>query len=129
MRVSVSAARETAWDAVVVGAGMGGSATAFGLAERGMKVLVIERGLDKHPANTTITEVVEDPNDRLRVARWPHQVSGKVDGHSFDFFAPLGSGAGGSTMLYAAALDRFRASDFAPRPHPAGGTLEWPIAA
>ncbi len=92
-----------------------------------MKVLVIERGLDKHPSATTIAETVEDPNDRLRVARWPHQVSGKVDGHAFDFFAPLGSGAGGSTVLYAAALDRFRASDFAPRPHPAGGTLEWPI--
>ncbi len=128
MRTTVSAAKEAAWDAIVVGAGMGGAAAAFGLASRGWKVLVIERGLDRHTATARVGDSPEDPDLRLQLGRWPTRVGGRVDGHSFDFHAPLGSGAGGSTLLYAAALDRFRASDFAPRPHPAGGTVEWPIA-
>ena len=127
MRVSVSTAKETAWDAIIVGAGMGGSAAAFGLSERGWKVLVIERGLDKPTVTATVEDAAEDPDLRLQVGRWPTQVRGKVDGQSFDFFAPLGSGVGGSTLLYAAALDRFRSSDFTPRQHPDGGVLEWPF--
>lgn len=127
MKITVSAAKETAWDAIVVGAGMGGAAAAFGLAERGLKVLVIERGLER-PTAANVEDSVEDPDQRLRIGRWPTKVGGAVDGHAFAFHAPLGSGAGGSTLLYASALDRFRANDFAPRPHPEGGTLEWPIA-
>lgn len=128
MRLSIRDAQQADWDAIVVGAGMGGSAVAFGLAERGLKVLVLERGLDTHAPTGAIEEAIEDPAARLRAGRWPQKLSGRVEGHSFDFYAPLGSGTGGSTLLYAAALDRFRASDFAARPHPDGGTLDWPIA-
>ncbi|MCB1331230.1 MAG: GMC family oxidoreductase, partial [Maritimibacter sp.] len=125
----MSDATEAAWDVLVVGAGMGGAATAYGLAERGLRVLVIERGHETHSADAPpITDKVDDPDARLAAGRWPDRIGGRLDGHAFDFFAPLGSGVGGSTLLYAAALDRFRACDFAPRTHPDGGTLAWPVA-
>lgn len=128
MTVSLSDAQDTSWDAIVMGAGMGGAATAFALAEAGQRVLVIERGKGEMAQSAQVSKHIEDPEERLAIGRWPTQLSGKVDGRAFDFFAPLGAGMGGSTALYASALDRFRASDFAPRPHPEGGTLEWPVS-
>jgi choline dehydrogenase-like flavoprotein len=126
--ITAQEAAATLWDVIVIGAGMGGSATAHALAARGLKVLVLEKGLGAVQDSLDIGKQAEDPAERERIGRWPHRLSGRVDGVDFDFFAPLGTGAGGSTVLYAAALDRFRPSDFAPRPHPAGGTLEWPVS-
>lgn len=128
MSTPLSEVRAAAWDVIVIGAGMGGAATAWGLADRGLRVLVIERGHETHgPDTSAITDSLDDPDRRLAAGRWPEKIGGRVDGRAFDFHAPLGSGVGGSTLLYAAALDRFRPSDFAPRPHPDGGTLAWPV--
>lgn len=124
--VALSDALEADWDTIIIGAGMGGSAAAFRLSEAGYRVLVVERGRADFPEAAGISAEIEDPEARLAIGRWPSKLSGDVEGQSFDFFAPLGAGAGGSTMLYAAALDRFRPVDFAPRPHPDGGTLAWP---
>lgn len=125
--VSLSAAQETSWDVIVIGAGMGGAATAFALAEAGQRVLVIERGKDSITASAQVSKHIEDAEERLSIGRWPSRISGQVDGRDFDFFAPLGAGMGGSTALYASALDRFRQSDFTARPHPDYGSFEWPI--
>ena len=125
--ITAAEALSTDWDVIVVGAGMGGSAVTYALAKQGLKVLVLERGLQTFEESATVQKHIENPEDRLRIGRWPTRLSGSVDGRDFDFFAPLGAGAGGSTLLYASALDRFRRSDFAPRPHPAGGTLDWPL--
>ena len=125
--ISLTEARDTPWDAIVIGAGMGGAATAFALAEAGQRVLVVERGKGEITSSAQVSKHIEDADERLAIGRWPTRISGQVDGRDFDFFAPLGAGMGGSTALYAAALDRFRQSDFAPRPHPDGGTLEWPF--
>jgi flavin-dependent dehydrogenase len=38
-------AQETLWDAVIVGAGMGGSTLGYALARQGFKVLFLERPL------------------------------------------------------------------------------------
>lgn len=126
--ITASAAVANEWDVVVIGAGMGGAAAAYGLASRGLKVLIVERGHQTFEESAAVEQHIKDPDKRLGIGRWPTQLSGNVDGRAFDFFAPLGSGAGGSTLLYASALDRFRPSDFAPRPHPEGGVLDWPYS-
>ena len=126
--VSPGAAAETDWDAIVIGSGMGGSATAHALAMQGLRVLVIEKGPGELSKSRNISQQLEDPAERESIGRWPTKLSGSVDGREFDFFAPLGTGLGGSTVLYAAALDRFRPSDFSRRPHPDGGTIEWPLS-
>lgn len=125
--ITLSDARDASWDAIVIGAGMGGSAVAFSLAKKGCRVLVIERGQGAPNETGALSKRSEDPQERVRIGRWPTKLSGTVDARSFDFFAPLGTGVGGSSLLYAAALDRFRRSDFEPRPHPDGSTLAWPI--
>ena len=124
---SAKQASEHEWDAIVVGAGMGGCAAAFALAKEGMQVLVIENGLAELTECADISKHSDDAEDRARMGRWPTRLSGKVDNKPFDFYAPLGTGVGGSSLLYAAALDRFRPSDFTARAHPNGGTLQWPF--
>ena len=49
-------------DVVVIGSGMGGATFAYGLAQRGMDVLVLERGhrLPKEPENTSPEAVFVD---------------------------------------------------------------------
>ena len=126
--ISVQEAAAVRWDVIVIGAGMGGSALAHALAEQGRRVLVVEKGLGAVTESRDISAQADDPALRESIGRWPDRLSGRVDGTQFDFHAPLGTGAGGSTVLYAAALDRFRPSDLAPRPHPDGGTLEWPLS-
>ena len=126
--ISLSTALETIWDTIVIGAGMGGSAVALALAEKGCRVLVIERGKSTFDGTANVSATIEDPVARLAIGRWPQQLRGEVDQRRFDFHAPLGAGVGGSSMLYAAAVDRFRASDFAPRRHPEGGTIGWPYS-
>ena len=124
---SLSTAQDTQWDAIVIGAGMGGSAVAFALTEAGQRVLVIERGRATFEETAEISATVADPEARLSIGRWPAQLRGHVD-RDFDFHAPLGAGAGGSSMLYAAAVDRFRPGDFATRAHPEDGTFGWPYS-
>ena len=56
-------------DVVVIGSGMGGATLAYGLAQRGVDVLVLERGhhLPKEPENTSPEAVFVErrykPND------------------------------------------------------------------
>lgn len=66
--------------------------------------------------------------ERLEAAYWPERITTLVDGRESRIFAPLGCGAGGSSNLYAATLERFERSDIesiAELPHPTGG---WPVA-
>ena len=124
---AASAARQT-WDIVIVGAGMGGAATAYGLSKFGYRILVVEKGLGIFGENTNIAREESDPKKRLRSGRWPTQLTGVLDGVRFDVWAPLGSGSGGSTLLYAAALQRLRPQDFERQDLPQGGFVEWPFS-
>ncbi|PHX60546.1 MAG: hypothetical protein CK552_05315 [Actinobacteria bacterium] len=53
-------------DVVIVGSGMGGGPLAWGLARRGIKVLVVERGdyLLREPQNWSPTEVFKNHRDK-----------------------------------------------------------------
>lgn len=115
------------WDVVIVGTGMGGAALGYALARRGRRVLFLERGVLQPPSDQPATEAT-DPDERLRLGLWPDPVRMIVNGRSTESYAAIGCAAGGSTRLYAAALERFEPVDFEPAPgapHPAG---QWPVS-
>ena len=139
------------WDVVVIGTGMGGSTVGYRLASLGRRVLFIEKGLYLQDASVEpnladgglrshgadrAAQVLEgdfSPESRLRSGKWPSRLQGTTTFGALDFYAPLGCGTGGSTLLYAAALERLSPSDFNPRanyPDVHGSTLpdRWPIS-
>lgn len=88
----------TAHDVIIIGSGFGGAVTACRLAQKGLKVLVLERGRrwehDKYP--------------RVAGASWiwdhlqPHLLNGWLDLRFFKGMAVAqGSGVGGGSLVYA----------------------------
>jgi choline dehydrogenase-like flavoprotein len=110
------------WDAVVIGTGMGGATAGYALAQRGWRVLFIEKGHFLHGAENDSASDLSLPSDdrpdaRLARGWWPYPVVGVTTFGNQRFFAPLGCGSGGTSTLYAAQLERFRSEDFRPRAH------------
>ena len=105
---------------------MGGGFTARALADSGHDVLLIERGIEEKSPPAGIEP--DDPDARLAGSMWPTRIAYEIDGVVSRFYAPIGSGVGGSTNWYAAALERFADLDIdvlPDVPHPTGG---WPIS-
>lgn len=135
--VDVAAATEELaaqeWDVIVVGTGMGGSTVGYRLASLGRRVLFIEKGLflqessqagDPAPGASCVPGAnrpasgfadVDSPAHRLQSGKWPTRLKGSTTFGELNFHAPLGCGTGGSTLLYAAALERLMPRDFSPR--------------
>src|SRR5579872_2474594 len=96
-RYSPKDSQEIVWDAVVVGAGMGGSTLGFSLAQAGFKVLFVERGNPptRFPRNMQDGRLrrlfSREPQEvRLRaLGRWSKKVTILNDSKGFDFFAPM----------------------------------------
>lgn len=117
------------WDVIVIGTGMGGGTIGRYLAEQGLSVLFVERG----PTGVRAEEQELNPNIWDREARlvrgyWPEPLEAKVNGVTTTFNAPLGAGVGGSSVFYAATLERPAPHDLDhnnARPHPTGG---WPVS-
>ena len=117
--MSVAGTVEGSWDAIVIGAGMGGGIVGRALVEHGLTVLFLEKGRAGWRAEETGLEAgVEDPVARRLRGAWPDPIEVTQDGRRQTFFAPLGSGVGGSSVFYAATLER-------PDPREIDGS--WPI--
>ncbi len=117
------------WDVIVVGTGMGGGTIGRRLCEHGLSVLFVERGpngprAEEHGLNPNLW----DQEARQIRGFWPTPMQASVDGVTTTFHAPIGAGVGGSSVFYAAALERpapHDLDDSPQEPHPTGG---WPVS-
>jgi choline dehydrogenase-like flavoprotein len=122
-------AAERQWDVIVIGTGIGGGLAGRRLAERGLSVLLVEKGpLGYRNETQFLREDLADYSARQVRGYWPAQIEAHVNGSKADrFFGPLGSGVGGTSVFYAAALERPEPRDLGAvdgLPHPTDG---WPI--
>ena len=104
------------YDAVVVGTGLGGSTLAYRLAQRGMHVLVLEKGdvLQLRPyqlGEPVGVNVKSFPAIAAKEMSFPHGINI----------------VGGQTKFYGAAMYRMRENDFLGISHEAGVSPAWPI--
>ena len=117
------------WDVLVIGTGIGGGLAGRRLAERGLSVLFVEKGpLGHRSEGQVLTDEISDYVARQSRGFWPTRIEARIDGGNPDqFFGPLGSGVGGSSVFYAAATERPERHDLESTnrlPHPSGG---WPV--
>ncbi len=136
--------RKMLFDVMVVGTGMGGAVTGHACARAGLRVLFVEKGR----ARTSRAFQGDYPEQRFPDHSAPaerHRLLLEAAGRCADSvedcsaqktetFVPfIGSGAGGSTALYGAVLERFHPRDFTPRENfsdPGTSTLPeaWPFS-
>jgi choline dehydrogenase-like flavoprotein len=109
-------------DVVIIGSGMGGGTTARALAQRGVDVLVLERGqrLPREAENASAQAVFVDRR-YLPEERW-------LDGEGRAFGPRVYYVVGGSTKLFGASLPRFREQDFGAVEHHEGISPAWPFS-
>lgn len=117
-----SDAEDYFWDAIVIGAGMGGGTVGFELAKAGRSVLFIEKGnlfdsnkLLKESHNNISSSLGRETKDLFHSGSWPDKFSVKTNFGENSINLPLGCGTGGSTLLYAGHLERLFPSDFTPK--------------
>ncbi len=101
---------------------MGGATTAWALAQRGVQVLLVERGdwLPSEPENWSPDAVFM--RRRYRASDEWYDASGR------GFRPGIHAFVGGSTKVYGASLPRFRESDFTEIEHHEGTSPAWPIS-
>jgi choline dehydrogenase-like flavoprotein len=136
----------TQWDAIIIGAGLGGCTLGYALARAGRRVLFCEKG-KSHLDNPSATRGAypelffprsETPKPQHReilssAGRCYDQVEDQSTSRHRAFIPFIGSGTGGSSALYGMAMERFSPADFEPRrchPDVTETTLpeQWPIS-
>lgn len=108
-------------DVVVIGSGMGGATTAWALAQRGVQVLLVERG-------ESIPREAENSSPEAVFAQRRYKPSEVwYDGAGRPFAPGIHAVVGGSTKVYGASLPRFREADFGLLEHHEGLSPAWPF--
>src|SRR5271170_7574873 len=110
LRQTNSQDEQRLWDVAIIGAGMGGGFVAQALAEAGHDVLLIDYG-NQDISSPGTAGPSGDQETRLSEFKWPTMSAFEVDGVINRSYPPFGVGVGGSTNLYAAALERFARLD------------------
>lgn len=106
-------------DAIVIGSGAGGSATAWQLARAGLRVLLLEKG-DPLPRDGSTLDPTRVVRDGAFLAREPWS-----DGRGGNLVPEEHYNLGGKTKWYGAALFRFPEVEF--QPDPSLHLRGWPI--
>jgi choline dehydrogenase-like flavoprotein len=106
----------------VIGSGIGGATVAHALAERGVDVLVLERGerLPREPQNWSPRAVFLERRYKPQ-ERW-------LDGSGRSFAPGVHYVVGGNSKVYGASLPRFREHDFDAVEHREGTAPAWPFS-
>lgn len=106
---------------VIVGSGMGGGTLAWGLAQRGVDVLVLERGdyLPREPQNWSPEAVFVERRYK------PSEMW--VDDDGQEFSPGVHYVVGGNTKVYGSSLPRLREEDFEETLYPSGLSPAWPF--
>ncbi|WP_417878383.1 GMC oxidoreductase [Vibrio sp.] len=109
-------------DVVIIGSGMGGSTFAHGIKDKGLKVVIIERGdfLPRENDNWDVNAVFADGKYR-NAESW-------FDRDYNPFKPGVFYYVGGNTKFYGAMLPRWREEDFQDLKHRDGLSPEWPIS-
>jgi choline dehydrogenase-like flavoprotein len=112
------------FDILIVGAGVGGSATALALAPTGKTIGLLDRGrpIPRERANWDADRVFGPEQRYSTDERWTDGQTGD------DFRASMYYGPGGNTKVYGSALLRMRERDFDETAHLEGVAPGWPIS-
>jgi choline dehydrogenase-like flavoprotein len=122
---TVAASRD--WDVIIIGTGVGGATVGRSLALEGLGVLFLEKGGRIGPSEEGNAAVT--PESRLAHGWWPHPISRRQpNGDRKRFYAAVGCALGGSSIHYAAALERMAATDFDGLHTPRASTSPWPVS-
>lgn len=117
------------WDVMIIGAGMGGGLAGRRLAEAGLSVLFVEKGpRGARGEGQSLDAEIAVPEAREARGFWPEPLRARINGRESTFHGPIGAGVGGSSVFYAATLERPEPHDIdhsEARPHPTGG---WPVS-
>jgi len=109
------------YDVVIIGSGVGGSITARRLAEKGVRVLILERGdfVPREPENWSVEKVFFEKKYKAKDT-W-------IDRNGNPFDPGMYYNVGGSTKFYGGALFRLRERDFEDLEHHGGVSPAWPM--
>ncbi|MBL8576229.1 MAG: GMC family oxidoreductase [Mesorhizobium sp.] len=109
------------FDIIVIGSGVGGGVAARRLAERGARVLIVERGdyVPREPENWSVKTVFFDRKYKARDT-W-------IDRTGKPFDPGMYYNVGGSTKFYGGAMFRLRERDFEDVEHKGGVSPAWPF--
>lgn len=122
---TVAASRD--WDVIIIGTGVGGATVGRSLALEGLSVLFLEKG-GRIGAGKEGNDPVT-PESRLAHGWWPFPVSRRHrNGDRKRFYAAVGCALGGTSIHYAAAMERMAVSDFDSLHTQSASIPPWPIS-
>lgn len=118
--------RPDEWDIIVIGTGMGGATIGNALAQKGLKILFLEKGTEV-ASNEGVSDE-SNPKKRQAHGWWPNVFSQERKGGGFNqSHIAVGCGRGGSSIHYGAALERLEQTDFDNLKTQDNNVASWPV--